>query len=59
MDLQRPRMVAKLLVNLEQVRKKALIHNKSAGLVTCVKLIISLADLIADSQYNSRGKRTL
>ena len=51
-------MVAKLLVNLEQGMQKGLINNQSSGLAACVKQIINLAGLAADSPYNSRGRRT-
>jgi len=51
-------MVAKLLVNLEQAMQKGLINNQSSGVAACARQIISLAGLAADSQYNSRGRRT-
>ena len=51
-------MVAKLLVNLEQGMQKGLINNQSSGVAACARQIISLAGLAADSQYNSRGRRT-
>ena len=57
-NIERPQMVAKLLVNLEQGMQKALLHNQSSGVAACARQIISLAGLAADSQYNSRGKRT-
>ena len=51
-------MLAIQQVNLEQGMQKALIHNQSADFAACAKQIISLAGLAADSQYNSRGRRT-
>ena len=57
-DLSRPQMTAKLIVNLEQAMQKALLHNQSAGLAACAKQIINLCGLSADSTYNSRGRRT-
>tara|TARA_B100000475_G_C14722166_1_gene198028 strand:- start:118 stop:483 length:366 start_codon:yes stop_codon:yes gene_type:complete len=56
-NIERPQMVAKLLVNLEQGMQKALLHNQSSGLAACAKQIINLAGLAADSNYNSRGGR--
>ena len=55
-DVQRPEMVAKLLVNREQGMQKALIHNQSGGLAECAKQLIALARLGADSTYNSRPR---
>ena len=43
-------MVAKLIVNLEQGIQKGLINNQSSSVAACVKQIISLAGLAADSQ---------
>ena len=57
-NIERPQMVAKLLVNLEQGMQKGLIHNQSSGVAACARQIISLAGLAADSQYNSRGRST-
>ena len=57
-NVERPQMVAKLLVNLEQSMQKGLINNQSSGVAACARQIISLAGLAADSQYNSRGRRT-
>ena len=57
-DIERPQMVAKLLVNLEEGMQKALLHNQSSGLAACAKQIINLAGLSANSNYNSRGRRT-
>ena len=57
-NIERPQMVAKLLVNLEQGMQKGLINNQSSGVAACARQIISLAGLAADSQYNSRGRRT-
>ena len=57
-NIGRPQMVAKLLVNLEQGMQKGLINNQSSGVAACARQIISLAGLAAGSQYNSRGRRT-
>ena len=57
-NIEWPQMVAKLQVNLEEGMQKALLHNQSSGLAACAKQIINLAGLAADSQDNSRGKRT-
>ena len=57
-NIERPQMVAKLLVNLEQGMQKELINNQSSAVAACARQIISLAGLAADSQYNSRGNRT-
>ena len=57
-NIERPQMVAKLLVNLEQGMQKGLINNQSSGVAACARQIILLAGLAADSQYNSRGRRT-
>ena len=57
-NLERPQMVAKLLVNLEQAMQKGLLHNQSSGVAACAKQIINLAGLSADSNYNSRPRRT-
>ena len=56
-NIERPQMVAKLIVTLEQGMQKGLLHNQSSG-VGLGKKIINLAGLAADSQYNSRGRRT-
>ena len=56
-NLERPQMVAKLLVNLEKVLQKGLIHKQSSGVAACARQIISLAGLAADSQYISRLRR--
>ena len=56
-NIERPQMVAKLPVNLEEGMQKALLHNQSSGLAACAKQIINLAGLAADSNYNSRGGR--
>ena len=46
-NLERPQMVAKLLVNLEQGMQKGLINNQSSGVAACARQIISLAGLAA------------
>ena len=57
-NIERPQMVAKLLVNLEQGMQKGLIHNQSSGVAACARQIISLAGLAANSNYNSRHRKT-
>ncbi len=42
-NVERPQMVAKLLVNLEQGKQKALINNQSSGVAACARQTISLA----------------
>jgi len=53
----RPQMVAKLLVNLEQVMHKGLINNQSCGVAGCARQIISLDGLAADSFFNNRRRK--
>ena len=57
-NIERPQIVAKLIVTLEQGMQKGLLHNQSSGVAACAKQIINLAGLAADSTYNSRGRRT-
>ncbi len=57
-NIERPHMLAKLLVNLEQGMQKGLINNQSSGVAACASQIISIAGLAADSQYNYRNKRS-
>ena len=57
-NIERPQMVAKLIVTLEQGMQKGLLHNQSSGVAACAKQIINLAGLAADSTYNSRPRRT-
>jgi len=57
-NLERPQMVAKLIITLEQGMQKGLLHNQSSGVAACAKQIINLAGLAANSTYNSRGRRT-
>ena len=57
-NIERLQMLTKLLVNLEQAMQKGIINNQSSGVAACARQIISLAGLAADSQYNSRPKRT-
>ena len=52
-NLERPKMVAKLLVNLELGMQKGLLTNQSSGVDACVREIISLAGLAADSSNNN------
>ena len=47
-NIERPQMVAKLLVNLEQGMQKGLINNQSSGFAACDRQIISLAGLAAE-----------
>ena len=56
-NLERPQMVAKLLVNLEQGMQKGLINNQSSGVAACARQIISLAGLAADSKYNNQSRK--
>ena len=39
-NIERPQMVAKLLVNLEQGMQKGLINNQSSGVAACARQII-------------------
>ena len=52
-NIERPKMVAKLLVNLELGMQKGLLTNQSSGVDACVREIISLAGLAADSSNNN------
>ncbi|WP_269611107.1 hypothetical protein [Prochlorococcus marinus] len=56
-NIERPQMVAKLLVNLEQGMQKGLINNQSSGVAACTRQIISLAGLAADSSYDNRVRK--
>ena len=56
-NIERPQMVAKLLVNLEQGMQKGLINNQSSGVAACARQIISLAGLAADSSSNNRVRK--
>ena len=49
-NIERPKMVATLLVNLEQGMQKGLINNQPNGVAACAIQIISLAVLAADSK---------
>tara|TARA_Y100001968_G_scaffold302803_1_gene316425 strand:- start:701 stop:910 length:210 start_codon:yes stop_codon:yes gene_type:complete len=57
-NIERPQMVAKLLVNLEQGMQKGLIKNHLSGVTACARQIIAMAGLSADSQYKSRTRKT-
>ena len=57
-NIERPQMVTKLIVALEQGMQKGILHNQSSGVAACAKQIINLAGLAANSTYNSRGRRT-
>ena len=56
-NIERPQIVAKLLVNLEQGMQKGLINNQSSGVAACDRQIISLAGLAADASYNNRVRK--
>ena len=56
-NIERPQMVAKLIVNLEQGMQKGLLNNQSSGVAACAKQIISLVGLASDSSYNNRVKQ--
>ena len=56
-NIERPQMVAKLIVTLEQGMQKGLLHNQSSGVAACAKQIINLAGLAADSSYNNRVRK--
>jgi len=53
-NIERPQMVAKLIVTLEQGMQKGLINNQSSGVAACAKQIIQLAGLAADSSHSNR-----
>ena len=52
-NIERPQMVAKLLITLEQGMQKGLINNQLSGVAACARQIILLAGLAADSSYNN------
>ena len=52
-NIERPQMVAKLLVKLEQVMQKGLINNQSCDVAAFARQIISLAGWAAESQNNN------
>ena len=56
-NIERPQMVAKLIVTLEQGMQKGLLHNQSSGVAACAKQIINLAGLAADSSCNNRMRK--
>ena len=56
-NIERPKMVVKLIVTLEQGMQKGLINNQSSGAAACAIQIISLAGLTADFQYNNRVRK--
>ena len=56
-NIERPQMVAKLIVTLEQGMQKGLLHNQSSGVAACAKQIINLAGLAADSSYDNRVRK--
>ena len=56
-NIERPQMVAKLIVTLEQGMQKGLLNNQSSGVAACAKQIISLVGLASDSSYNNRVKQ--
>ena len=57
-NIERPQMVAKLIVTLEQGMQKGLLHNQSSGVTACAKQIINLAGLAAEFSYNNRVRET-
>jgi glycerol dehydrogenase-like iron-containing ADH family enzyme len=56
-NIERPQMVAKLIVTLEQGMQKGLINYQSSGVAACARQIIPLAGLAADSSYNNRVRK--
>ena len=56
-NVERPQMVAKLILTLEEGMQKGLINNQSSGVAACARQIISLAGLAADSSYNNRMRK--
>ena len=56
-NIERPQMVAKLLVNLEQGIQKGLLNKQSSGVAACARQIISLAGLAAKYSHNNRGRK--
>ena len=56
-NIEKPQIVAKPIVNLEQVIQKGLLNNQSIGVAACAKQIISLAGLAADFSHNNRVKK--
>ena len=56
-NIERPQMVAKLIVTLEQGMQKGLINNQSSGVAAWARQIISLAGLVADSSFNNRVRK--
>ena len=57
-NIERPQMVAKLIVSLEQGMQKGLIKNQSSSDAAFARQIISLAGLAANSSYNNRVRKT-
>ena len=53
-NIERPQMVAKLLVNFEQGMQKGLINNQLSGVAAYARQMISLAGLAADSLHKNR-----
>ena len=56
-NIDRPQMVAKLLVNLEKGMQKGLLNNQSSGFAACARQIIFLVGLAADSSYKNRVRK--
>ena len=56
-NFERPKIFAKLLVNLEQGMQKGLINNQSSGVAACSRQIINLTGLAAVSSYNNRVRK--
>ncbi len=57
-NLERPQMVATLVVNLQEAIQRGLLHNQISGVAAASKQIINLCGLSANSNYNSRPRRT-
>ena len=57
-NIERPQMVAKLIVTLEQGMQKGLLNNQSSGVAACAKQIINLAGLAADCKYNYKNSKS-
>ena len=57
-NLERPQMVATLVVNLQEAIQRGLLHNQISGVAAASKQIINLCGLSANSNYNSRPRKT-
>ena len=56
-NIERPQMVAKLLLNFEQGMQKGLLNNQASLVAASDRQIILLAGLAADSSYDNRVKK--